>query len=92
MHDYRLGRHRGAKAPFLGRAPPHRPAPIDGRLFGRRAARPQGRSQTLAAVMPAPVATSANETDDAPSQDRWRNHAANNDGEPEEDFVDLHGS
>ena len=42
--------------------------------------------------MPAPVATSANETDDTPSQDRWRNHAANNDGEPEEDFVDLHGS
>jgi hypothetical protein len=42
--------------------------------------------------MPALVATSANEPDDAPNQDRWRNHAANSDGEPEEDFVDFHGS
>jgi hypothetical protein len=45
--------------------------------------------------MPVPIAL-ATEKGDAQTQDRWRNHAANNDGEPEKDFVregfvDLHG-
>jgi hypothetical protein len=90
MQDYRLDAieqpHAAAVDRLTGRGVS---APVDcsgGELPGRK-----GRSQTLAVVMPAPIATSANETDDTPSQDRWRNHAANNGGEPEEDFVDLYG-
>jgi hypothetical protein len=39
-----------------------------------------------------PATPSADETDDAPNEGRRSNDAADEYDEPEEDFVDLHGS